>query len=121
MLYEKPTSVTAIAKRVQRSRDCINRYLTDRQKYVKIIENPRISKIYSTDTLWFVRKGSKSEICIAHLKYQLELPTEEREIQQILPSTEHLQFKKFKKASPLTSFNIEAKLSTPRKQHAYRM
>lgn len=89
------------------SRDCISRYLKDRQSYGKRKKNPRNSKVWPAATRRLGNEDEKGIMSAAQFKYQMKLTIQKRRVQQIFSSIEHLQIKKFKKTPPLTRFHIE--------------
>jgi len=123
-LREAGLSISAIAKRTNRSRDAVSRYLQDPEGYGKRKKTKGNTKLSPHATRHLLREGAKGNSSAAQLKFQLSLPVSKRRvpkrrIQQILSSADHLQYRKYKIAPPLTAQHIAKRLEWARERHAW--
>jgi len=118
-LREGGLSISAIAKRTNRSRDAVSRYLRDPEGYRKRKKTKGNTKISPHATRHLLREGAKGNSSAAQLKFQLSLPVSKRRVQQILSSADHLQYRKYKIAPPLTEQHIAKRLEWARERHAW--
>jgi len=118
-LREGGLSISAIAKRTNRSRDAVSCYLRDPEGYGKRKKTKGNTKLSPHATRHLLREGAKGNSSAAQLKFQLSLPVSKRRVQQILSSADHLQYRKYKIAPPLTEQHIAKRLEWARERHAW--
>lgn len=118
-LHMQKLSVAAISRTIKRSRCVVQRYISDPQGYGKRKMTSGNSKISALDARHILREGAKGSSSAAQIKFTLSLPITKRRVQQLLSSSEHLQYRKFKQAPPLTALHLSTRLNWARERHAW--
>ncbi|KAG3108305.1 hypothetical protein PI124_g12577 [Phytophthora idaei] len=106
-LGEAGFSIRAIAKRLRRSRDCVQRTLKPQRCRRKGGRRPSLSKRH---TRLLLRKASTGDFSAAKLKEELSCPCSTRTIRRLLARVDWLDYSKMDNTLPLTREDKLARL-----------